>query len=63
MDSLAILQVASTVVTEYVHYYNDTRPHQGIGQRTPVDRARPREGPIIAQPVLNGLHHDYRRAA
>ena len=51
------------VVTEYVHYYNDARPHQGIGQRTPVDRTRPRQGPIIAQPVLHGLHHDYRRAA
>jgi putative transposase len=51
------------VLSEYVRYYNDARPHQGMGQRTPVDGPRPREGPIIAVPVLDGLHHDYRRAA
>jgi transposase InsO family protein len=51
------------VLAEYVRYHNAARPHQGIGQRTPVDGPRPRKGPIIAVPVLGGLHHDYRRAA
>jgi len=59
-------------VTEYITYYNEDRPHQGIkgipecGPGLP--RATPHgpgEGPIkvVAHPVLGGLHHDYRLAA
>jgi putative transposase len=49
---------------EYVAFFNLGRPHQGIAQRTPVGSATASaEGRIIAQPVLGGLHHDYRRAA
>ncbi len=51
------------VVAEYVRYYNDARPHQGIGQRTPVHAERPAGGNILPFPVLGGLHHNYRRAA
>jgi transposase InsO family protein len=55
------------VIREYVKYFNRARPHQGIGQRIPVgDTAVPekeKKGNIIAFPVLNGLHHDYRIAA
>lgn len=54
-------------IREYVAFYNQARPHQGIGQRIPEG---PREGEnagrsgkIISFPVLGGLHHDYRRAA
>jgi transposase InsO family protein len=54
------------VIKEYVGYFNRARPHQGIGQRIPggtlPQPARPRRGRLIAVPVLNGLHHDYRRA-
>jgi transposase InsO family protein len=54
------------IVRAYAAYYNRARPHQGIEQRLP-DRSHqdyPRStGPIIARPVLNGLHHDYARAA
>ena len=55
------------VIREYVGYFNRMRPHQGLGQRIPegssvVEReAKPRK--VVAFPVLNGLHHDYRRAA
>lgn len=52
------------VIREYVDYFNRARPHQGLGQRIPEGpTAVPREakpGKIIAFPVLNGLHHDYR---
>jgi putative transposase len=52
------------VVREYVEYFNDARPHQGIGQRVPGEpEPSAGQGEIIALPVLGGLHHDYRRAA
>jgi putative transposase len=67
------------VIKEYVHYYNWTRPHQGISQTIPelahqrgpgmqqVQQASPGVGgsgeKIISLPVLGGLHHDYRRTA
>lgn len=64
------------VVKEYVRYYNEARPHQGIDQAIPqevegyVQKAPPgvdvtdeANGKVIRWPVLGGLHHDYRRAA
>jgi transposase InsO family protein len=58
------------LLTEYVAYFNRSRPHQGIGQSAPQlaptraspGRAGARDG-VIAVPVLGGLHHDYRPAA
>ena len=56
------------VLSEYVRYFNQSRPHQGIGQRVP-EPGENREcsmstaAEIIAFPVLGGLHHAYRRAA
>jgi transposase InsO family protein len=55
------------VTKEYVGFFNQARPHQGIEQKIP-EGIRPEgkehsRGKIIAFPVLNGLHHDYRRAA
>jgi len=53
------------LVKEYVDYFNEDRPHQGIHQRilsapalSPVG-----EGEIVARPVLGGLHHAYSRQA
>jgi transposase InsO family protein len=55
------------VLGEYaLSYFNTARPHQGIGQQTPVpgERAPARlAGSITAIPVLGGLHHEYRSAA
>lgn len=41
------------------------RPHRGIGQLIPIGSVSSAgDGPnVIAFPVLNGLHHDYRLAA
>ena len=53
------------VLTAYVAYYNDARPHQGIDQQCPVPlipRAA-RDGPIQRRDILGGLLHDYYRAA
>ena len=55
------------VLHEYTEiYFNTARPHQDIEQRIPVARAASAsdgDGNVAAFPVLNGLHHDYRRAA
>lgn len=57
----------SRVIKEYVAFFNSARPHQGIHQAIPgkleSSREEKREGKIISFPVLNGLHHDYRRVA
>jgi putative transposase len=58
------------VLVEYVGHFNEARPHQGLGQRTPTSNgiaasqwpsAAARS--VMAVPVLGGLHHEYRRAA
>ncbi len=50
---------------EYVAYFNQARPHQGIGQATPqgsmpLEQRAQVGGRVVAVPVLGGLHHDYR---
>ena len=53
------------VLKEFVEYYNLWRPHQGIGQATPIKAASSANssGKIVAFPVLGGLHHHYQRVA
>ena len=51
------------LMAEYVHFYNEDRPHQSLGLE-PLNGPKPvGSGPIIATPVRGGLHHVYRRAA
>lgn len=53
------------LVKEYVDYFNEDRPHQGIHQPIPSASALSPvgEGEIVARPVLDGLHHAYSRKA
>jgi transposase InsO family protein len=52
------------VLTEYVAFYNQARPHQGIEQRCPVALPPPvRDGPVRRRDRLGGLLHDYYREA
>jgi transposase InsO family protein len=54
------------VLREYCFsYFNCARPHQGIGQLLPFGSATSPsgDGEVVAVPVLNGLHHNYRTAA
>jgi hypothetical protein len=56
------------VLNAYVAYFDQARPHQGIGQQIPQQRssvpsAQDVGNQVIALPVLGGLHHDYRWAA
>jgi putative transposase len=62
---LGVLQLIR-ILKEYGAYFNRARPHQEIEQRIPEATQSPREartGKVIAFPVLNWLHHDYRRKA
>ena len=54
------------VVREYTKYFNQERPHQGIGQRIPDHYDRPVSSPtgnISSKAFLGGLHHSYSRVA
>lgn len=54
-----------SLLREYIAYYHRARPHQGLGQETPLPRPEPlsREGAIRSRPILGALHHDYFRLA
>ncbi len=51
------------VLAEYVRFYNDDRPHRALDLEPPNGPKPVGSGRIIAEPVLGGLHHVYRRAA
>jgi transposase InsO family protein len=53
------------ILQAYIVYFNQARPHQGLGQRIPDP---PGSAPlplnqVVATPVLGGLHHAYRKTA
>jgi transposase InsO family protein len=68
LDHRLVIGVPQLVRTlkEYVSYFNQARPHQGIAQGIPAPRVpplgAPKKGKVMSFQVLNGLHHDYRRA-
>ena len=51
------------VLKEYLAYYHGSRTHLGLGKEAPEPRATqvPDFGPVVAEPVLGGLHHRYYR--
>ena len=69
LDHLLILNEGQLrrAFREYCAYFNAARPHQGLGQAipgAPGPALRSRSAaPIVAIPILGGLHHDYRRAS
>src|SRR5260221_13305681 len=70
LDHLLILheKQLQRVLNAYVMYFNRARPHQGINQQIPEQKAGTAQadhacGKILAFPILGGLHHDYRRSA
>jgi hypothetical protein len=48
------------VLTAYTAFYNERRPHQGLGQQFPVPSpSDPADGPVRCRDVLGGIIHDY----
>jgi transposase InsO family protein len=54
------------IVVEYTAYFNQERPHQGIGQRIPdqydMAKSKPTRGQVTSKAILGGLHYSYARA-
>ena len=65
LDHIVIVNEAHlrAVVTEFVRFYNEARPHRALGLETPVPVVRSTTGSIRASPVLGGLHHGSERVA
>ena len=55
------------VIREYIEYYNHARPSQGthaIPDPYPeLLDVPPKEGKVVALPILGGIHHDYQLVA
>ncbi len=52
------------VMKEYIGYYNQARPHQGIEQRCPIPIENARTASAVnRRDVLGGIIHDYYRNA
>ncbi|HEY7155746.1 MAG TPA: integrase core domain-containing protein, partial [Gemmataceae bacterium] len=51
------------VLSAYLDYYHQARPHMGLGRNSPEPRAiePPERGRVVAEPMVGGLHHRYRR--
>jgi hypothetical protein len=64
LDHLLILNESHLrhVMGEYIGYYNEARPHEGIGQQTPIPSQRSKNAGIIqSRKVLGGILNDYYR--
>jgi putative transposase len=52
------------VLTEYITFYNERRPHQGLDHQCPIPLPCDiGDGPIHCRDVLGGIIHDYHREA
>jgi putative transposase len=66
LDHILILQGKhlQRVVKECTAYFNQERPHQGIGQRIPdfyEQHDTDARGRITSKAIIGGLHHNYSR--
>ncbi len=53
------------LLSSYIAYYHQSRPHWGLAQNAPEPRSvePPERGRVVAEPMVGGLHHRYRRCA
>jgi len=65
LDHILILSAThlKRVLIEFVAYYNRSRPHQGLEQRTPIPQKHSIcEGSVQKKKILGGIINDYYRA-
>ena len=67
LDHMIVLNEAHLmrILTDYVAYYHESRPHQSLGNNAPIPRSvePPDQGNVISISRVGGLHHHYARAA
>ena len=67
LDHVIVLNEShlARILLEYIDYYHTARPHQSLDHNSPLPRAVEalEQGHVVAEPILGGLHHRYRRAA
>jgi hypothetical protein len=66
LDHVIVLNEAHLhrVLQEYLKYYHEDRPHQGLGRDAPDGRVEePSVGAVISERRAGGLHHRHRRVA
>ncbi len=52
------------VLSDYIVYYNRSRPHQGLNQHSPIPGPTPTQvGEVCCRPILGGIINVYYRAA
>lgn len=63
LDLILIInaQHLQRVLREYIEFYNTARPHQGIGQQTPIPYKLSATGTIRRRYILGGIIRDYYR--
>jgi len=49
------------LLSSYLQYYNEVRPHLSLAKDAVLPREVKRVGRVLAQPILGGLHHRYVR--
>jgi hypothetical protein len=49
------------IVSMYASYYNEARTHLSLGKDAPIPRRIEQFGRVIAEPMVDGLHHRYSR--
>lgn len=49
------------IISEYISFYNERRPHQSLNQNSPVGYEVQKKGKIMKKEVLSGLTYDYFR--
>jgi putative transposase len=67
LDHVIVLNEAHLmqIVASFLEYYHRARPHQSLAQNAPEPRSvePPERGPVVAESLVGGLHHRYRRCA
>ena len=67
LDHVIVLNEAHLhrILTEYLQYYHNSRPHLSLDRNSPTPRCieLPSEGEVVAIPQVGGLHHRYTRRA